>query len=442
MKSLMRLILLINLMLSCCSSAFSQDKPSTQDLDGLVKKSIATQYSNLENRYKELHANPELSFNEFRTAAKLSSDMRALGFEVTENVGKTGVVAMFRNGAGPTVMIRTDMDALPMEEKTGLPYASRKLTAWNGRETYVAHSCGHDMHMTIWLGTARTLVELKDYWKGTLMFIAQPAEEIGAGAKAMLDDGLFTRFAKPDYALALHTNPGLDDTIFYTLGPATSAANSLEVIFKGRGSHGSTPDKSIDPIIAASRFIMDLQTVVSREKDPFEFGVITIGSIQGGTSGNIIPDSVTLRGTIRSYSPDVRTKLLSGVRRMALAAAMASDAPEPDINLDGGGFAVVNDEALTMKTEKVFIRSFGANKVKKIRPLPTSEDFSEYGAAGVPSLFFLVGVNSDRDINESMRIEGKPLPFNHSPYFAPAPQPTITTGVKAMSLAVLNLMGH
>lgn len=440
MKSINRQIVLFNLMLFCCSTAFSQENLATQQLDDLVKKSIATQYSNLENRYKDFHANPELSFNEIRTASKLSAEMRAIGFEVTEKVGKTGVVAIFRNGPGPIVMIRTDMDALPMEEKSGLPYASKIKTTWNERETYVAHSCGHDMHMTIWLGTARTLVELKDHWKGTLMFIAQPAEELGSGAKAMLDDGLFTRFPKPDYALALHTNPGLADTVFYSHGPVTSAANNLEVTFFGRGSHGSTPDKSIDPIITASRFIMDLQSVVSREKDPFEFGVVTVGSIHGGTSGNIIPDSVTLRGTIRSYSPEVRNKLLSGVRRMALAAAMASGAPEPEIKLDGGGYAVVNDDALTMKTEQVLQRSFGNDKVKKIRPLPTSEDFSEYGAAGVPSFFFLVGVNSEQDINESMRAGGKPIPFNHSPYFAPVLQPTISTGVQAMSLTVLNLL--
>ncbi len=264
---------------------------------------VDAMYPWLDTIYKDLHAHPEIAFQEVRTAGKLAAEMRKLGFTVTEKVGKTGIVAVLKNGAGPTVLVRTDMDGLPMEEKTGLPYASRARATSEGRDSFVTHSCGHDIHMTSWLATARTLVELKGQWKGTLVFIGQPAEEIVSGAKAMLDDGLFKRFPKPDYAFALHSWPLAYGTIGYNDGPVSSNSDSLEITFKGRGGHGSAPDKTVDPIAIAARFVVDVQTVVSREKDPKEFGVVTIGSIQGGTVGNIIPDSVQVRGTIRSYSP-------------------------------------------------------------------------------------------------------------------------------------------
>jgi amidohydrolase len=406
------------------------------EVSGTVKRI----YPDLEVIYKDIHSHPELGFEEVRTAAKLAEDMRALGFQVTEKVGKTGVVAILRNGAGPTVLVRTELDALPMEEKTGLPYASLAKGMSNGRETFVAHSCGHDVHMASWIGTARTLVAMKDKWQGTLMFIAQPAEELVGGAKAMLSDGLFTRFPKPDFAFALHTAPMPYGTIGYNVGAMTSNSDGLEITFKGRGGHGSAPDKTIDPIAMTAHFINDVQTVVSREKDPQEFGVVTIGAVQAGTVGNIIPDNAVLRGTIRSYSPSVRDKLLSGVRRTANATAMMAGAPAPDVSLTEGGAAVVNTESVVTRTVTVFNATFGAKNVVRVPPSTASEDFSAFVNEGVPSMFFLIGVTDPKQYADSLKPGGMPLPFNHSPFFAPVPEPSIKTGVEAMTLAVLNVL--
>ncbi len=402
---------------------------------------VNAMYPWLDGVYKDLHAHPEIAFQEVRTAGKLAAEMRKLGFTVTEKVGKTGIVAVLKNGAGPTVLVRTDMDGLPMEEKTGLPYASRARATSDGRDTFVTHSCGHDIHMSSWLGTARTLVELKSQWKGTLVFIGQPAEEIVAGAKAMLDDGLFKRFPKPDYAFALHSWPLAHGTIGYNDGPVSSNSDSLEITFKGRGGHGSAPDKTIDPIAIAARFVVDVQTVVSREKDPKEFGVVTVGSIQGGTVGNIIPDSVQVRGTIRSYSPQVRAKLVEGVRRVAEGAAAMAGAPKPDMQIGGGGQAIVNSTELVNKTEVVFKEVFGADKAKRMPAMTASEDFSLYANEGVPSMFFFTGVYDQKDVAAAEAPDGKPIAFNHSPFYAPVPEPSIKTGAQAMTLAVLNVLG-
>lgn len=406
-------------------------------------KSIDTQvsrhYPRVEVIYKELHANPELAFEEVQTAKKLAGEMRALGFEVTEGVGKTGVVALLRNGPGPVVMVRTELDGLPMEEKTGLPYASRVKTTFQGRETFVAHSCGHDLHMAAWVGTAKTLVALKDQWQGTLMFIAQPAEEVLGGAKAMLADGLFTRFPKPNVAFALHTWAMPTGAVGFNVGPVTSNSDAFEATFSGRGAHGSAPDKSIDPVLMASKFIVDVQSVISREKDPFQFGVFSVGAIQGGTSGNIIPDSVSLRGTIRSYDPTVRTKMHDGIRRTAKAVAAMAGAPEPEVKIISGGDAVINDAALVQRTEAA-LKAALSTPVLRLPPITPSEDFAEYGAAGVPSMFFLVGVYDPKDVEASRQPGGKPLPINHSPFFAPVPEPSIKTSMKAMSLAVLSAL--
>lgn len=396
-------------------------------------------YPRLEAIYKDLHAHPELAFQETRTAAKLAAEMRAVGFEVTEKFGGTGVVALYRNGPGPVVMVRTDMDGLPMEEKTGLPYASQARTDWGGRDSFVAHSCGHDIHMASWLGTARALVALKDQWKGTLMFIGQPAEETVSGAKAMLADGLFTRFPKPDVAFALHTAPTPHGTIGYGVGISSSNSDALEIVFRGRGGHGSRPHTTIDPIVIAARFVTDVQTVVSREKDPAEFGVVTIGAIQGGTVGNIIPDTVTVRGTIRSYKPQVREELLAGVRRTAMAVASTSGAPEPEVKLVQGGEALVNDEAVVNRAAVALKQALGAaHVVQTTLPSTGSEDFSAFINAGVPSMYFTIGVLDPRDIAASAQPGGKPLARNHSPLFAPVPEPSIKTGVRAMTVAVLS----
>ena len=405
-----------------------------------VDTQIASSYGHVEALYRDIHMHPELAFAEVETAKKLAAELRAIGFEVTEGVGKTGVVAMFRNGSGPAVMVRTELDALPMEEKTGLSFASKVRTTYLGKETAVAHTCGHDLHMAAWVGTARALVALKNQWSGTLMFIAQPAEEATGGAKAMLEDGLFKRFGKPDFAFALHTWPIEYGVVGYNVGPVTSNSDGVEITFKGRGAHGSAPDKSIDPILIASRFVVDVQGVISREKDPFEFGVFTVGAIQGGSAGNIIPDSVTLRGTIRSYQPSVRQKVQAGIVRTARASASMAGAPEPEVKIESGGDAVINDAALVGKVEPVLNAALGSAHVRRIPPITPSEDFSEFVNAGVPSMFFFVGVHDPKDVEASRRPNGKSLPINHSPFFAPVFQPSVTTAEKAMSLAVLTAL--
>jgi len=420
-----------------CSALPAHAELDVARLKAAIGAAIETDYPRLDAIYKDIHAHPELAFQEVKTAAKLAAEMRALGFEVTEQVGRTGLVAMYRNGAGPTVMVRTELDALPMEEKTGLPYASRDKTTWQGKETFVAHSCGHDIHMASWLGTAKTLVSLKDQWHGTLMFIAQPAEEIGAGAMAMLWDGLFTRFPKPDFAFGLHDGPFPYGHINYRVGVGSSNSDSLAIKFHGRGGHGAAPQQTIDPVLIAARFIVDVQTVISREKDPIEFGVVSIGAIHGGTAENIIPDEVVVRGTIRSFKPEVRAKMAAGIERTAKAVAAMSDAPPPDISITEGAKAVMNDPALVATAEKALKAAFG-DKFRTSPPVTASEDFSEFADSGVPSMFFHIGVYEPERVAAALNGTAPPLPPNHSPLFAPVPKPTIQTGVEAMTLAVLS----
>ena len=405
-------------------------------LKAAIATSLESDYPKLDALYKDIHAHPELAFQEVKTAAKLAAEMRAIGFEVTEGIGKTGLVAIYKNGDGPTIMVRTELDALPMEEKTGLPYASRDKTTWNGRETLVAHSCGHDIHMASWIGAAKTLVGLKDQWQGTLMFIAQPAEEVGAGAMAMLTDGLFTRFPKPDFAFGLHDGPGPYGFIFYRVGIGSSNSDSLAITFHGRGGHGAAPQQTIDPVMIAARFVLDVQSVISREKDPTEFGVVSIGAIHGGTAENIIPDDVRVLGTIRSFKPEVRTKMHAGIERTANAAAAMSGAPAPDIRIIEGAKAVMNDPAVVATAETMLRAAFG-DRFMTSPPATASEDFSEFASAGVPSMFFNIGVYDPERV-ASARKSGTPLPGNHSPLFAPVPKPTIETGITAMTFAVLS----
>jgi amidohydrolase len=405
-------------------------------LKAAIETSFEADYPKLDALYKDLHAHPELAFEEVKTAARLAAEMRALGFEVTEKVGKTGLVAIYKNGDGPTIMVRTELDALPMEEKTGLPYASQVKINWNGRETFVAHSCGHDIHMANWVGTAKTLVGLKDQWRGTLMFIAQPAEEIVQGARAMLADGLFTRFKKPDFAFALHAGGVPYGNVSYRVGVGSSNVDGLYVKFIGRGGHGAVPQRTIDPVMMAARFIVDVQTVISREKDPTEFGIVTVGAVHSGTVGNIIPDDALLLGTIRSFKPEVRAKMLAGIERTAKAVAAMSDAPAPDIRIGEGTKAVINDPAVVATAEKALKAAFG-DKLRLTPANTTSEDFSEFAAAGVPSMMFNIGVYEPEKWTTANR-NGTPLAGNHSPQFAPVPKPTILTGVTAMTLAVLS----
>jgi hippurate hydrolase len=422
------------------SIAAAQGTDGVTRLVPQIDKLIGTHYPAVEALYKDIHAHPELALEEVNTARKLATAMRELGFEVTEGIGKTGVVAMLRNGTGPMIMVRTELDALPMEEKTGLPYASKVKAMYGGKETFVAHSCGHDLHMAAWVGTAKTLVALKGQWRGTLMFIAQPAEETLSGAKPMLADGLFTRFGKPDAAFALHTWALPYGEIGLNSGPVLTGSDAFEARFIGRGAHGSAPDKAIDPVLMASRFVVDVQGVISREKDPFQFGVFTVGSFQGGTAGNIIPESVDLRGTIRSLDKTVRTKMHDGIRRAAKASAMLSGAPEPDVKIIPGVDSVVNDATIVNRTEALLKTAFDPAKVKRMPPATPTDDFAEFVSAGVPSMFFFIGVLDPKDVEASRQPGGKPLPINHSPYFAPVPEPSLKTGIKAMSLAVLSAL--
>ncbi len=405
-----------------------------------VQQLLDQSYPRLEALYKDLHQHPELGFQETRSAAILAKQMRALGFEVTEGVGKTGLVAIYRNGPGPTVLVRTELDALPLAEKTGLPYASQATATWNGKQVPVMHACGHDIHMATWVGTASVLVNLKNQWNGTLMFIGQPSEENIRGAKAMVDDGLFKRFQKPDYGFALHVTPFPYGQVFYKPGPVTSSADSIELTFHGKGGHGSMPAATIDPILIASRFVDDVQSLVSRETDPMKFSVVTIGAFQAGSAGNIIPDQALLRGTVRTFDPDVRKHLLSGIRRIAQAEAQMASAPEPEIRMDFESTGpVINDAALTTRTVEALKPLFGENLVLQPQAGSGSEDYSVFIEAGVPSLFLAVG-GLDPDMIAKARKEGQAVPVNHSPLFAPVPEPTIRTGVKAMALAVMNVL--
>jgi hippurate hydrolase len=404
-----------------------------------IDASVNAQWPRLEALYRDLHAHPELAFEEVRTAATLAKEMREAGFTVTEGVGRTGLVAMFANGSGPLVMVRTDLDGLPMEDQTGLPYASRARAQYNGAETFVAHSCGHDIHMSVWVGTARALVAMKDRWRGTLMFIAQPAEERVSGAKAMLEDGLFSRFGKPDAGFGLHVMPGAFDEVQWRTGAMTSNGTSLTVRFTGRGGHGSDPSATIDPVMMASRFVVDLQSVVSREKDPTAFGVVSIGAIHGGSAGNIIPDSVTLQGTVRSTSDVVHEKLEDGVRRTANAVAAMAGAPAPEVQLRGGVKSVINDEQVTARAAAMLTAGLGAKARIAPAAWTAGEDFTEFVNAGVPSFYFGLGAYDPVQYAQAIA-SGTPLPANHSPGFAPAPDPTIRTGIRAMSLAVLSAL--
>lgn len=411
--------------------------PDVNAQKAAIDAQLNKNYPHLDALYKDIHAHPELGFQETATAAKLAAEMRAIGFTVTEHVAQTGIVAIYKNGPGPTILVRTELDALPMEEKTGLPYASHAVTTWNGKPTPVDHSCGHDIHMAVWVGTAQALVALKSKWHGTLMFIGQPAEETTGGARGMLADGLFTRFGKPDMGFALHVGPGPYGEISYRPGVVTSNSDSLDITFKGRGGHGSMPSLTIDPVIEAARFVVDVQTVISREKDPASFGVVTVGALQAGSAGNIIPDSAVIRGTIRSFDSGVRDKLLDGVRRTAAAVAAMEGAPAPDVQIVVGGRAVINDVPLTERTAKVFKAAFGDKAVLEPAPGYPSEDYSEFIIAGVPSVFFSLGGYDPAKI-AAAKAKGEFLPGNHTPQFAPVPEPTIRTGVEAMTLAVMN----
>jgi hippurate hydrolase len=410
-----------------------------------INQGIAEDLPQLEALYKHFHTHPELSLLEEQTAARLSRELKEIGFEVTDAVGGHGIVGVLKNGTGPTVLVRTDMDALPVIERTGLPYASQVRTRnKDGVDVGVMHACGHDMHMTCWVGTARRLLAMKDQWQGTLVFIGQPAEEVGKGARMMLEDGLFKRFPKPDYCLALHCDARTQHgTVSYTQGLALANVDSVDIIVRGKGGHGAAPHTTVDPIVLAARIILDLQTIVSREVNPTDPAVVTVGSIHGGSKHNIIPSEVKLQITVRTTKDSVRKHVLEAIERIAKAAAEGARAPEPTVKVDPGEFtpALVNDSALAAKTVAMFKEVLGQDNVKERPPVMGGEDFSRYGREGVPIFLYFLGTLSPERVAESQREGGKPLPSLHSDLYYPIPEPTIKTGVLTMTMAVLNLMG-
>ncbi|WP_156679865.1 amidohydrolase [Sphingomonas profundi] len=397
--------------------------------------------------YRDLHAHPELGFAETRSAAILAAEARKAGFTVTTGVGGTGVVAVMRNGPGPVLLLRADMDALPVVEQTGLPYASTaKAVAAGGVETGVMHACGHDTHMTTWIGTARRLAAMKDKWSGTLVMIGQPAEEIGGGAKAMLEDGLYTRFPKPSVVIAFHDSASLPaGTIGYADGYAMANVDSVDILVKGVGGHGAYPHLTKDPVVLAARIVGTLQTLVSRETAPVDSAVVTVGSFHAGSKHNIIPDEARLQLTVRSYAPEVRQHLLDGIARIARGEAIAAGMPEDRMPVVTPALtytpATRNTQPLTDRIVAVFRQRFGENKVEQVKAEMGGEDFSRYALAdpSIQSLLFRVGGVPQA---KWMAAGGDPtkLPSLHSPYWAPDAEPTIATATEAMTIAALTIL--
>ncbi len=414
-----------------------------------LKEAVAQDYAYLESLYQHLHANPELSFKEEQTAARLVKEMKELGFTVTEKVGGHGFVSVLENGDGPTVMVRTDLDALPVEERTGLPYASKiKSVEQTGQEVSVMHACGHDVHMTVWTGTARRLVALKDQWQGTLVMIGQPAEERGAGAAAMLKDGLFERFPRPDYNLAWHVNPSLAAGMV-SYKPEFSYANvdSVDIHVKGIGGHGAYPHTTKDPVVIGSQIVLALQTIASREIAAQVPVVVTVGAFNAGAKHNVISDGAHLQLTVRTYSDETRNKVLSSIERIAHNTARVAGLPEdmlPEVVLkDEYTPAGYNNPALTERIATLLKESLGDEKVVLGQAVMGGEDFARYGRAEprIPSLMLSLGSVSADKYAAFLKGDLR-LPSLHSSVYAPDPEPTISTGVYAMTLAVLDLMGE
>ena len=418
---------------------------SAQDL----RAGVAEDMPGLMELYRDLHANPELSFEEHKTAAKLAKRMRDLGFEVTESVGRTGVVSVMRNGDGPTVLLRADMDGLPVVEQTGLPFASKvTATPASGVTTGVMHACGHDTHMAGFIGAAQQLVDHKDQWQGTLVMVLQPAEELGLGALAMLEDGLYTRFPKPDYALAFHdaAAPAPAGTIGYTPGYALANVDSVDITVKGVGGHGAYPHTTVDPIVLASNMVMQFQTIVSRNSSPLDPAVITVGSFHSGAKHNIISDEAKLQLTVRSYSDESRKLLLDGIRRVARGAAMTAGLPEelmPVVTVeDPYTPSTFNDPDFTQARAAAFRERFGEERVMEWPAVMGGEDFSQFRRAApddVESMIFWIS-GTPAPMLQALKEDGTPLPSLHSPYWAPDAEAVIATGAEALAGAAMDLM--
>jgi len=415
------------------------------DLTPITTKELPS----LVSLYKEIHAHPELSLHEEQTAARMAKELRAAGLEVTENVGAHGIVGVLKNGDGPVILVRTELDALPVKEQTGLPYASTVVVKDDaGSEVPVMHACGHDIHMACLIGTARALSQLRDQWSGTLVVIGQPAEERVVGARLMLRAGLFSRFPKPDRALALHCASDLPSgSVGIVEGYALANVDTMDIVVRGVGSHGSMPHLGRDPIVLASQIVLALQTIVSREVKPGDPAVVTVGSIHGGTKANIIPDEVRLQLTLRSYKTETRENLIASVKRITQSLAEAANMPADKLPLvtvsDESAGALYNQPAFTGEVRKAIENSIGLDRVLTREPVMGAEDFSEFGATTekVPLCMFWLGTQSPEAI-AGAKAKGATLPSLHSPFFKPVPEPTIETGMKAMTSAVLALMHH
>ena len=392
--------------------------------------------------YLDIHEHPELSTEEVQTAAKMAGRLRDLGYTVAENVGGHGIVALMRNGAGPTIMMRTELDALPVEEKTGLPYASKvRAKDPSGADVPVMHACGHDLHMAALYGTAAIMAHSKDTWHGTLILIGQPAEETITGAKAMLDDGFLTRFPKPDAGVALHVSNGLPaGKVGARAGYMLASADSLRITIYGKGAHGSAPETSIDPIVIAARTVVALQTIVSREVTPGDAAVVTVGYIHAGTKNNIIPDHAELGITVRAYDPKVRKQLLAAIARIVKGEAEAAGVQRlPTIDHYESTDALYDDPVLAKRLTPVLATSLGKQNVESIEPVMASEDYSYFVEAGIPSFFYSLG-GADPQKYAQAKASGIPLPSNHSPLFAPDAEPALRTAIASETAVLRNLL--
>jgi amidohydrolase len=438
-RTMKRALLIPAALLAVSASGQTLDQRIDRELPSL----IAT--------YKTLHAAPELSTQETRTSVLLASKLREIGYEVTYPVGKYdkpnttcyGVVAVMKNGKGPTVLVRTDMDALPVTEATGLPYASTvRAKNASGEEVGVMHACGHDIHMTTLLGTAKMLAELRSQWHGTVVFVGQPAEEVVAGAKAMLADGLYQRFPRPDYVVAFHDSPLIPaGKVGYTPGWFLASSDAINVTIRGVGGHGANPQVTKDPVVAAAEFITQLQTIASRERSPLDPVVVTVGSIHGGTKRNIIPDDVKMLLTVRTFDPQVRARALESITRIAKGVALAAGIPEDRAPIieevtDEHSEATYNDPALTQRLVGVMKKAIGSDNVVEMKPLTVSEDVNRFGLdRQIPLVMFNLGA-----VDAAKLARGQVVPGLHSSGFAPLPEPTIRTGIKSMTSMLLDLL--
>lgn len=420
-----------------------------QSLDAMIDRDIASWLTT----YRNLHTTPELSHREEKTSAFVAGELRKLGFTVTERIGKYqneqwqgyGIVGVLKNGPGPTVLVRTELDALPVEEKTGLPYSSNVKTKNDaGLEVGVMHACGHDIHITSFLGTAKMLTELKSRWSGTLIMLGQPAEETGDGANAMLRDNLYANIPKPDFAIALHDKPELETgKIGYTPGYAMASATSIDIKIRGIGGHGSAPELAKDPIVVAAQVVLALQTIVSRENSPLDPAVVTVGSIHGGTRYNIIPDEVNLQLTVRTYKEEVKKRVLASIERIVKGVVATAGIPDdraPIIKIAEGTGSTYNEPKLVDRLVATFKQALGDDNVVQMPPMMASEDFGYFSLDhSIPAAIIWLGASDPAKVKQS-RETGVPLPGLHSALFAPVPEPTLRTGVKATTSAVLDLM--